>query len=146
VTRLSPALLISGLVLGLDAIVCQLTALLLTLFTWFQILPVELTTGVVVPTSRLSVAAVLALWCPAAATLVLGVRTPAARLAGLVTAALLVVAGAAVAAGILDLGESRLQLVVGLVVMTVNIAVVALLATPAPARVTGPARTIELNV
>jgi hypothetical protein len=137
---------VAGLVLVVDALACQLLALLLTLVTWPWILPSETTTDMVLPASRLGVATFLALWCPAAATLVLGVRTRPALLAGLATAALLVLGGAAVAAGGLDLGGPRTQLVVGLAVMTANIVVVALLAAPAPRRVSGPARTIELQV
>jgi hypothetical protein len=128
--RLSPALLVAGLVLGLDAIACQLLALVLTLFSWFRILPVEMTSDVLVPGGRVAGTALLALWCPVAATLVAGVRTRAARLTGLTTAALLAAGGAAVAAGILGLGTSRQELVVGIVVVALNVVAAALLVTP----------------
>jgi hypothetical protein len=86
------------------------------------------------------------LWCPAAATLVVGVRTRATRLTGLVTAALLVIVGAAVPAGLMDLGGTRAEFVAGLAVLAVNIVVVTLLAAPAPRKVSAPPRTIELRV
>jgi hypothetical protein len=143
--RLSPALLVAGLVLGLDAIAVQLLALVLMLLTWFQFLPMDLSAAAIVPGSRLCVAAALALWCPVAATLVVGVRTRAARLTGLVTAALLAAAGAAVAAGILDLGTPRQQLVAGVVVVTLNVVAVALLVTPpAAARPAVPAESAPM--
>ncbi|WP_125802557.1 hypothetical protein [Actinoplanes sp. ATCC 53533] len=144
--RLSPPLLVSGLVLGLDAIACQLLALVLAVLMWPILWPSAEATGLTVAAVQLGVATLLALWCPAAAALVLGVRSRKARLTGLATAAVLVVAGAAFAAdGLVAGGGTPGQLIAGLVVTLVNLGVVTLLVTPAPRVTSAPARLIDLD-
>ena len=141
---LSPPLLVSGLVLGLDAIACQLLALTWVLYWWIPEL-----SGPGYAEALVGASTVVALWCPAAAALVLGVRSRAARLTGLATAAVVAFAAAAFAADGLGDGPG-LQLISGLVVMVVNVGVVALLLTPAPAvpgepPAAGPPRVIDLD-
>ena len=144
--RLSPPLIAAGLVLGLDAIVCQLLSLVLVLPVWTALLTEEAINELAAAAGVLAAAAILAMWCPAAATLVLGVRSRAARQTGLATAAVLVVAGAAFAADGLPADSwSRVQLIAGLVVMLANIGVVALLVTPAPKVTSEPAGMIDLD-
>ena len=144
--RLGAPLIVSGLVLGLDAIACQLLALVLVLPVWSGLWTGEAAADLTSAAAVLGVAAVLALWCPAAATLVLGVRSRAARKTGLATAAVLVVAGAAFAAdGLPADGGTHEQLIAGLVVMLANIGAVALLVTPAPKVTSTPARMIDLD-
>jgi hypothetical protein len=147
--RLSPALLVSGLVLGLDAIACQLLALVLALPMWISLWP-GLTTADLGAAAALGTASLLALWCPAAAALVLGVRGRAARLTGLATAAVLAVGAAALAADGLGTGVTGGQFVAGLVALAANLGVVALLVTPGPPVTPGadpaePARMIDLD-
>lgn len=145
--RLSPPLIAAGLVLGLDAIACQLLALVLALPLWTGLWTGTAAADLALAAASLGAAAVLALWCPAAATLVLGVRSRAARLTGLGTAAVLVVAGAAFAAdGLPADGGTPVQLIAGLVVMLANLGAVALLVTPAPKVTSAPARMIDLDV
>jgi hypothetical protein len=146
---LSPPLLVSGLVLGLDAIACQLLALTWVLYWW---IPELSPLGSGFAEALVGASTVVALWCPAAAALVLGVRSRAARLTGLATAAVVAFAAAAFAADGLGNGDGPgVQLISGLVVMVVNVGVVALLLTPAPA-VPGeppaaePPRVIDLDL
>lgn len=144
--RLSAPLLVAGLVLGLDAIACQLLALVLALMAWLELYP-QADGSQALSVARLGVAAVLALWCPAAAALVLAVRTRAARLTGLATAAVLTVGSAALAAdGLGNGGGPSGQLIAGLVALLVNVGVVALLTTPGPAPArSAPERLIDLD-
>ena len=139
-------MIVSGLVLGLDAIACLLLALVLTLPVLARLWANAAGADLALPAAQLGAACLLALWCPAAAALVLGVRTRAARLTGLATAAVLAVAGAALAADGLPVdGGTSKQLIAGLVLTLANVGVVALLVTPAPKVAGAPAGMIDLD-
>jgi hypothetical protein len=150
--RLSPPLVVSGVIFALDAVVCLLLALIWVLPTVSTIYggPPEEATSLASAALHLVFLAVLALWCPAAATLVLGVRTRVARMIGMWTAALLVVASAGLAAeGLgfdwdLDLG---LWLYTPVIPLVLNLVVVALLITPrTPVRPPDQQQLIDLDV